>query len=148
MFYKKVYHTNTNTIMSITVQPDIYVPGIDDNGNYTDNLPSHSIFTNGGIKCTCGTRKDKIYSTKTQFLAHIKTKTHKEWLCQLSKEHLNYYSNLKKAEEVIHSQKIIISRLEQNISKQDVIINILTEKISKLNNSVNCQDYNLIDLND
>lgn len=134
--------------MSLAIQPDIYVPGVDDNGNYTDNIPLQNIFINGGIKCPCGTRKDKIYSTKTQFLSHIKTKTHKEWLYQLSKEHLNYYSKLIKAEEVIHSQKIIIARLEQSISQKDVIINSLTEKITKLSIPDTYEDYNLIDLND
>ena len=129
--------------MSIATQPDMYTPSINEHGVYIDNIPSYNIFSNGGVKCYCSTRKDKIYSTKAQFSAHTKTKTHKEWISKLNSEHMNYYAQSKIHENTIHNQKLIISQLEKKISIQDIIISTLTEKlhIKNTNDVVNLIDF-------
>ena len=63
--------------MELATEPDIYSPNIDNNGDYIDKVPSFN--TNAlanGIRCPCGTRKDKIYTSTSMFSSHIKTKTH------------------------------------------------------------------------
>ena len=61
--------------MDLIVEPDIYSPSVDDSGNYVDKIPSFNNLKNG-LRCPCGTRKDKCYETTVNFSTHIKTKKH------------------------------------------------------------------------
>lgn len=56
--------------MEIVVEPDIYMPSIDEQGNYIDRV---CVFKKG-LTCMCGSRKDKVYETQSMFSAHVKTK--------------------------------------------------------------------------
>jgi hypothetical protein len=56
--------------MELAVESDIYSPSIDDKGNYVDRIPSFNNIKNG-LRCPCGTRKDKTYDCTTYFSNHI-----------------------------------------------------------------------------
>ena len=75
--------------MELATQPDIYIPSIDENGNYIDKTPSFNNLKNG-IRCPCGSRKDKTYDGISNFNAHIKTKIHKKWIEELNLNHEIY----------------------------------------------------------
>ena len=49
--------------MELVVESDIYSPSVDDKGNYVDKIPSFNIIKNG-LRCPCGTRKDKTYDCR------------------------------------------------------------------------------------
>ena len=77
--------------MDLIVEPDLYCPSIDNTGNYIDKVPSFNNIKNG-LRCNCGTRKDKVYENRSIFISHVKTKTHTEWLKSLNLNKANYYS--------------------------------------------------------
>ena len=92
--------------MKLATEPDIYAPGIDDNGNYIDIMPSFN-FNENGYYCFCGSRKDKVYETKTKLQNHTKTKHHQLSLKNLNLNKSNYYKQFEKSKEIIKAQKII-----------------------------------------
>jgi len=63
--------------MDLQVESDIYEPNINNEGDYSDYLPTASKFKNG-LRCPCGTRKEHIFDTRVSFSGHIKTKTHQK----------------------------------------------------------------------
>ena len=75
--------------MELTTDPELYSPSIDNNGNYIDNISSLNM--KYGIRCPCGSRKDKIYNTHSIFASHIKTNHHQKWLANLNLNKANYY---------------------------------------------------------
>jgi hypothetical protein len=56
--------------MELVTEPDTYMPSMDNSGNYIDNIPP----IKHGIRCPCGSRKDKSYDSHSLFAGHIKTK--------------------------------------------------------------------------
>jgi predicted RNase H-like nuclease (RuvC/YqgF family) len=98
--------------MDLALEPDIYSPNIDDKGNYVDKIPSFTNLKNG-IRCPCGTRKDKTYDCTAYFTTHIKTKTHQKWLTDLNTNKANYYTENIQLKETICSQRQIIANLEK-----------------------------------
>ena len=68
--------------MDLIIDSDIYEPCIDENGNYSDYVPSSNKFKNG-LRCPCGTRKEHIFDSRQSFSSHIKTKTHIKWIIDL-----------------------------------------------------------------
>jgi len=119
--------------MDISVQPDLYCPSLDDNGNYIDSFPKFTLNFNG-FYCKCTSRKDKIYETKKSLVSHFKTKCHKNWLENLNNNKQNYYIKYIEANEVIRSQKIIIASLNKELDNKNLTINYLTEQL--VNNSL------------
>ena len=113
--------------MEIIAESDIYSPSIDNNGYYVDKVPSLLHFNNG-LRCPCGTRKDKTYSSNT-FTVHIKTKTHQKWLQDINANRLNYYTENISLKDTIDNQKRIIARLEKDILVKNQTINILTRQL-------------------
>ena len=97
-----IYKYNLNiyyyitVVLDLIVESDIYEPCINDNGNYSDYLPSSSKFKNG-LRCPCGTRKEHIFDTRQSFSGHVKTKTHQKWVSDLL--FTNYF--IKKGFEVV-----------------------------------------------
>ena len=121
--------------MELATEPDTYSPNIDDNGNYVDKIPS--FYTNAlanGLRCPCGTRKDKVYTSSAMFSAHIKTKTHNKWLSDLNTNKMNFYSECEKLKEVVNSQKIIIAKLEKEVNTKLKTIDYLTQKLMNKDN--------------
>ena len=69
--------------MDLVVEPEYYTPSIDDDGSYIDKIPSFHLLQNG-IRCLCGSRKEKIFNQYSSFAAHIKTGCHRNWLISIN----------------------------------------------------------------
>lgn len=92
--------------MELATEPDMYSPNIDDNGNYVDKIPSfNSNALANGLRCPCGTRKDKVYLSAPLFAAHCKTKTHEKWVQDLNTNKSNFFTENQKLRDVVQAQK-------------------------------------------
>jgi inner membrane protein involved in colicin E2 resistance len=129
--------------MEMATEPDIYTPNIDNNGNYIDKIPS---FTNvkHGIRCPCGSRKDKIYETYTIFSQHIKTKAHQKWLQNLNLNKANYYIETEELKITVRQQQMIIAKLEKDLTNKSMTIDFLTQQLV-LKNTKQTPIENLLD---
>lgn len=127
--------------MELVTEPDIYAPSIDNNGNYIDKIPSFNNLKHG-IKCQCGSRKDKSYDTHSIFSAHIKTKTHQNWLTNLNLNKANFYIENEKLKNVLQDQRIIIAKLDKELQNKNMTIDYLTKQLT--NNSNNKIVNNLL----
>jgi len=116
--------------MELATEPDIYSPSIDEMGNYIDKTPHINTLKNG-IRCPCGTRKDKVYETNSVFSAHMKTKTHQKWLSELNFNKANYYIENEKQKETIQNQRLIIAKLEKDVNNKIMTIDFLTQQLNK-----------------
>jgi len=128
--------------MDLVVEPDIYTPSIDDTGNYIDKIPSFN-YTKNGLRCPCGSRKDKVYETYSIFANHIKSKTHQKWLVNMNLNKANYYIENLELKETLNSQRLIISKLEKDINSKIMTIDYLTQQLSKPSKQE--EVHNLID---
>ena len=115
----------------ITTEAELYSPSIDNLGNYIDRVPPFS----KGIRCPCGSRKDKTYDTHSIFRQHIKTTSHQKWLSNLNLNKANYYIENEKLKEVIQNQKLIIAKLEKDINSKSMTIDYLTQNLNRKSNS-------------
>ena len=115
--------------MDLAVEPDMYEPTINDNGDYIDVLPSSGKFQNG-FRCPCGARREHIFDSRANFAMHIKTKSHNKWLQELNTNKLNYYSENVKLSETITTQKLIIGQLQKEIDENKQLIIHLSKKIA------------------
>jgi len=127
--------------MELVVEPETYAPNIDDSGNYIDAVPSMK----KGIRCPCGSRKDKIYETHSVFSTHIKTKTHQKWLSVLNQNKMNHFMENIHLKETIENQRMIIARFEKDLNSRMNTIDYLTQELRKKNSKENTVD-NLLDL--
>jgi hypothetical protein len=119
--------------MELATEPDVYTPNMDENGNYVDKIPSfHSPALANGIRCPCGTRKDKVYLSAQLFAAHCKSKTHENWVQGLNTNKSNFFTENQKLREVVYAQKIMIGKLELELSSKNMTINYLTQEVSKM----------------
>ena len=110
--------------MELIVEPDIYIPSIDENGNYVDKIPILS--KTEGIHCPCS-RKDKIYN----FSQHMKTKCHQSWLKTINLNKTNYFMENMELRNTVLNQKLIIARMEKEINAKMIIIDCLTQQLVK-----------------
>jgi len=122
--------------MELVTEPEIYSPNIDENGNYIDSILSFNCIKYG-IRCPCGTRKDKIYQSSSTFSTHTKTKKHQLWLQQLNQNKANYYIENENLKEIIQTQKIIIAKYEKEIQNRNMTIEYLTQQLYRPEKSVN-----------
>jgi len=112
--------------MELTLEPEIYCPSIDENRNYVDKIPPTIIH---GIRCPCGSRKDKVYITSGLFCVHLKTKHHQTWLNELNLNKVNHYRENEELKQTVQSQRIIISQLEKEILAKLRAIDYLTQQL-------------------
>jgi hypothetical protein len=113
--------------MELVVEPDMYMPSVDELGNYVDKCPTFK----KGLMCACGSRKDKVYETSAVFSAHIKTKTHQNWLQNLNLNKANHYIEKEKLKETVQNQRLIIARSETEIHNLRQTITYLTAQLQK-----------------
>ena len=114
--------------MDLIVEPDIYSPSVDNNGNYVDKIPSFNNLKNG-LRCPCGTRKDKCYETTVNFSTHIKTKKHVKWLSDVNLNRANYFVENMNLREIINSQKLLISKFDKDLHNKSLTIDYLTSQL-------------------
>ena len=133
--------------MELTMEPDIYAPNMDSQGNYIDKIPAFNILKKG-VYCPCGSRKDKIYDTHSMFSAHIKTKNHQKWLADLNTNKSNLFIENQQLKETVQNQRLIIAKMDIEIKNKNTTIDCLAQELTKLKiepiNSVTVT--NLIDL--
>ena len=113
--------------MELNLTPDTYIPSVNEDGNYIDNIP----VVQNGLFCPCCPRKDKCYETKSKFSAHIKSNRHIKWIQQLNANKANYYVELLQSKELIDNQKKIIKRLENENESKKLTIEYLTQEITR-----------------
>ncbi len=131
--------------MELTLEPEIYSPSIDNNGNYIDITPPTTTLKNG-IKCPCGgSRKNQSYNTAATFSKHTKTVTHQKWMENLNNNKSNFYIESITLRKTVETQRIIIAEKEKQLSGKDLIIQCLTEQLEREKNN-NKKPAVLIDL--
>lgn len=111
--------------MSLVVDPDIYCPSLDEMGNYIDVIPS----IQHGLRCPCGSRKDKTYDTHSMFATHIKTKTHQKWLSTVNLNKFNHYVENERLKETVQNQRLIIAKLDKDLQHKSMTIDYLTQQL-------------------
>jgi hypothetical protein len=136
--------------MELVEEPDIYSPSVDQNGNYVDRIPSFCLIKKG-LRCPCGSRKDKIYETNTIFSAHIKSKTHQKWIESLNLNKVNYYVENEELKETIMNQRLIIAKYEKALHNKIITIDYLSLQLTKYEKKYESlektfENINLLDL--
>ena len=129
--------------MELAVESDIYSPSIDDKGNYVDRIPSFNNIKNG-LRCPCGTRKDKTYDCTTYFSNHIKTKSHQKWLSDMNTNKSNFFLENISLKDTISNQKQIIGKLEKEVQIKLKTIDYLTQQMTMKDANYNTVN-NLLD---
>jgi hypothetical protein len=136
--------------MDIVVEPEMYVPSVDDAGNYVDSaIHSHP----HGMRCPCGSRREKVYPSSSSFAVHLKTKCHQAWLAELNRNKTNYFIECQTLKETVESQRIILARLEKDLQNKLLTIDYLTAQLTKAQHTNAAattadREINLIDLMD
>lgn len=128
--------------MEITITPDTYTPGVDNNGSYVDNIP----IIKNGLFCPCGSRKDKTYENATKFSTHTKSKTHQKWLMMLNQNKANYYVEMLKYKELVENQQKIITQLENQVKNKALTIDYLTDQLTSKTRQI-VSTIDLLDIN-
>lgn len=113
--------------MALIVDPDMYAPGISENGEYIDQIPSSAHFQHGGMRCPCS-RVEKCYETRQSFVAHSKSAAHQRWLRALNSNKTNHLMELEETRRTIEQQKRIIAQLEHAVSGLTVAIQSLSRQ--------------------
>lgn len=111
--------------MELTVEPELYTPSISDNGQYIDTV----LPLTRGIRCPCGSRKDKLYTTTSQFVQHTQTKTHQKWLAHINSNKANYYIETEELKRTVQTQRMMIARLEKELQNKNMTIDFLTQQL-------------------
>ena len=120
--------------MELVVEPDVYSPSVDNDGNYIDKIPAFNTIKKGLI-CPCGSRKDKFYDSHSSFSAHIKTKIHQKWLDGLNTNKINYFVENEKLTQTIQNQRLIIAQLDKDVQNKLLTIDYLTKQLLYVNTS-------------
>jgi hypothetical protein len=129
--------------MELIVEPDVYSPGMDEKGNYVDRIPSFNNLKNG-LRCPCGSRKDKTYDCHTYFASHLKTKTHSKWLQDMNVNKANFFTENVLLKETISNQKLIIAKMEKEIYLKLKTIDYLTQQLAN-KDSIQVNDLIIFD---
>lgn len=114
--------------MELIVEPETYSPSIDSNGNYVDKIPPFHK-NHRGIRCPCGSRKDKNYESYTVFSQHTKTKMHQKWLEQLNFNKANYYVENEQLRHTVQQQRLMIAKMDKEIQNKNVTIDYLVKQL-------------------
>ena len=122
--------------MELIVEPEVYAPSIDEIGNYIDKIPPFNTIKYG-IRCPCGSRKDKTFDTSGTFSAHIKTKTHQKWLNNLNLNKANFYIENETLKSTVQNQRLVIAKLDRDLQNKIMTIDYLTQQLSINNKVVN-----------
>lgn len=129
--------------MELVLEAELYSPSIDEERNYVDRMPPTIAH---GIRCPCGSRRDKVYNTSQVFQHHIKTKHHQDWLRDLNLNKVNHYRENEELKRIVQTQKMIISKLEKKNKNQLALIGHLSQKQMETEQQMNMANINLIDM--
>ena len=115
--------------MELIVESDTYAPVLSESGKYEDCIPRFGANITG-YYCSCGARKDKVYTSSSVMSSHLKTKTHQKWIETLNLNRANHFIENVKLKETVASQCIIIARYEKTDASKDATIAYLTRQLS------------------
>ena len=134
-----MFHNFVSSDLALT--PDVYSPARNDAGEYEDSLRGYNF--NSGLRCGCGAKT--VFAKRANFMTHIQSKHHKEWIQEMNSNTSNYYTECMELKELVNNQKRIIARLETDnsalitkLAAKDVIIVNLATKIA------NCVEDDLV----
>lgn len=127
--------------MELSLEAELYTPSVNEKGIYIDFVST----IKHGIRCPCSARKDKVYNTRSIFMAHIKTKTHAKWLEDMNNNRANFFVENVKLSELIKTQQQIISKLENEIQNKLLTIDYLTKQLTSIQNPLPTT-INLLDM--
>lgn len=125
------------------MQPDpiVYVPSLSNDGTYIDKMPS---FVNNpqGYICSCGSRKDKVYTNHSKLAAHFKTTTHTKWLEMTNSNKHNVFEDVVMLRDTTKHQAQLLTQKENEINvlklqlsdKDRYIDNLLQSNANMRNN--------------
>lgn len=130
--------------MELSVEAELYSPSVNEIGNYIDFIPSSHCIKKG-IRCPCGSRKDKIYDTTSVFSNHIKTKIHQKWLANLNANKANFYIENEHLKTTIQNQKMIIAKFEKECQNKIMTIDYLTKQLTAHNQSTKTENLLFFD---
>ena len=119
--------------------PDMYVPSIDDQGNYVDNIP----VIRHGIYCQCGARKNWSYANAAKFTIHTKSLHHQKWLTTMNQNKMNHYAEMLKLKDLVGSQQKILARLENELLIKSRLVTSLETQINSLQIALILNDVDL-----
>jgi hypothetical protein len=114
--------------MELSLEPDLYAPSVNLDGNFIDRIPAFNNFPHG-IRCPCGTRKDKAYTSSSTFSAHIKTKAHTQWLAYLNLNKQNIFVENERNKQIVREQQLLIQQLQNEITTKNLTINHFTKQL-------------------
>ena len=118
--------------MEIVNEPEFYTPSLDNSGIYVDKIPVSTTFSIG-IRCPCG--RNTVHKTRSAFSTHIKSKCHINWLSDLNANRNNHLLECEHLRETVHTQRIIIAKMEKEIEAKTLKINYLTQIIEQSSSS-------------
>ena len=130
--------------MEIVTEPDVYSPSIDSCGNYIDKIYCFQK-NSKGIRCLCGSRKDKIYETHSIFSQHTKSKVHQKWIEQLNNNKSNYYVENESLRCTMNQQRLIIAKMDKEIQNKNTTIDYLVKQLVQFTGEKELKIGNLID---
>jgi hypothetical protein len=126
-----MFHNFVSSDLALT--PDVYSPARNDAGEYEDSLRGYNFHS--GLRCGCGAKT--VFAKRANFMTHIQSKHHKEWIQEMNSNTSNYYTECMELKELVNNQKRIIARLETDnsalitkLAAKDVIIVNLATKIA------------------
>jgi hypothetical protein len=112
---------------------DVYSPSRNDDGELEDCLRGYHF--KSGLRCGCGTKT--LFAKRANFMSHIQSKSHKDWIHNLNRNTANYFNECVELRELVNNQKLIIARLDADnsglrskLAAKDAVIMCLAEKIS------------------
>jgi hypothetical protein len=108
---------NANTNTATATIAELYVPIMDDTGNYADYIPKIN-----RIRCSCGVRKDFVYKTKDNFKQHTNSVCHKRWIYLLNANKVKQHAEIIKQKKIIEIQKLIIRQQSEKIQIKNCVI--------------------------
>jgi septal ring factor EnvC (AmiA/AmiB activator) len=114
--------------MELVTEPGMYAPSMNDAGNYVDKIPPFSTVKHG-LRCPCGSRKDKVYETVAVFASHVKTKHHQKWLAEVNTNKTNFLVENETLKTTIQNQRLIIAQMEKELQNQRMTIEYLTKQL-------------------
>jgi len=118
---------------TLSLTPDVYSPVRNEVGEYEDSLRGYKFQT--GLRCGCGAKT--VFAKRANFMTHLQSKHHKEWVHHMNSNTSNYYTECMELKELVNNQKLIIARLEtehsalvSKLAAKDAVILRLAEKIA------------------
>jgi len=109
----------------IQLEPYIYAPTIDSDGDYIDYYPQNHF-----IKCQCN-GETHLYG-KEGFRNHTTTVKHRGWLMHINNNRHNLFRENIRLNELVENQKSIIAKMDIEIQNAKIRENLLKDMMKEM----------------